>query len=465
MRTTTRDFGALRASLLPAILADQPTHQERMGWSRAEILGHQRTALRDLLAHAIEHSPFHGRRLAGIDPASVDPSNMAELPIMTKAQMMSSFDDVVTDRSLTRDRVEDALARTGHEPVPILDSYIAYASGGSSGVRGVFVYDLDAICEFVGAFTRGLVRRLQPLSGMLPPGGMPIAFVAAGNAVHLTGSAEALTAGGTLGFRYINVPATDSLPAVVARLNEISPPILGGYPSMLVRLAAEQTEGRLHISPMAVTSTSEPLSPEAADLIRSAFGVPLVNTFGATEGLTGASLPDDEAIVFAEDTCIVELVNEQYQPVPAGVPSAKVLLTTLTNRIQPLIRYELTDRFLRLPAAPEHGYLRASVDGRADDAFKYGTVTVHPHVIRSVFVKTSEVTEYQVRQTKDGLQAELVATRAVDTLDVSQRLELALGQAGLAHPQVSVTQVPEIAQSTAGKLRRFVPLAPEIRGS
>ncbi|MGA7052907.1 MAG: AMP-binding protein, partial [Mycobacterium sp.] len=163
------------------------------------------------------------------------------------------------------------------------------------------------------------------------------------------------------GFTFVNVPATQPLAEVVARLNDIRPPFLAGYPSMLARLAVAQEEGRLHISPMAVTASSEPLSSEAADLIGRAFGAPLVTTFGATEGLMGSSLPNDDVIVFAEDGCIVELVDEQNRPVPPGTPSAKVLVTTLANRLQPLIRYELTDRFARLPEVSDHGYLRATV--------------------------------------------------------------------------------------------------------
>jgi phenylacetate-coenzyme A ligase PaaK-like adenylate-forming protein len=53
--------------------------------------------------------------------------------------------------------------------------------------------------------------------------------------------------------------------------------------------------------------------------------------------------------------------------VPDGTPSAKVLLTNLYNHSQPLIRYELTDQFTRHPADPGSGYLRATVEGRADE--------------------------------------------------------------------------------------------------
>ena len=71
--------------------------------------------------------------------------------------------------------------------------------------------------------------------------------------------------------------------------------------------------------------------------------------------------------VFNTDLCIVELVGADNRPVTPGAPSAKVLVTNLYNVTQPLIRYELTDTFIRQPDAAEHGYLRARVQRRNDE--------------------------------------------------------------------------------------------------
>lgn len=459
MTTTMSAFELLRDEQVAAMLADQPMHQQRMRWSRAQIEAHQRAALRDLLAHAAEHSPFHAQRLAGIDTTRIEPDDLSALPVMTKAQMMSRLDDVFTDRRLTGSMVEDALSRTGSCPVPILDSYLAFTSGGSSGVRGTFVFDTAALRQLVGSFSRNLVARLRQLGGP-PPGGLPIGFIGAESAVHLTGVAPSMTTGGQLGFRYIGLPVTQPLPDLVARLNDLQLPALAGYPSMLARLAREQLDGRLHIAPIAISATSEPVTPQAREVIRAAFGVPLVNSFASTEGLMGVSLPDDEAIVLAQDGCIVELVDADNLPVPPGTPSAKALVTNLANRLQPLIRYELTDRFVRLPDSPDHGHMRVTVDGRSDDTFRYGEVTVHPLVIRSVLVTTAGVAEYQVRQTPSGIDVALVAHGAVDLAEVRERLTAALLAAGLREARVTATTVPELRRATVtGKLRRFVPLA------
>ena len=153
MPTTTapkHSFHALRDELKTRLLASFPEHIARIGWSRAQISAHQQDRLETLLAHSIENSPFHARRLRGIDPAAVDAADLSRLPVMTKAEMMNELDDVFTDRRLTRPAVEHALAEAGPEPATLPGSYLALTSGGSSGQRGVFVLDEPAALQFIG---------------------------------------------------------------------------------------------------------------------------------------------------------------------------------------------------------------------------------------------------------------------------------------------------------------------------
>jgi phenylacetate-coenzyme A ligase PaaK-like adenylate-forming protein len=151
-------------------------------------------------------------------------------------------------------------------------------------------------------------------------------------------------------------------------------------------------------------------------------------------------------------------------------------VTNLYNLAQPLIRYELTDEFVQEPA--EHaaggpgqagpGLLRAAVRGRADDMLRYPGVDVHPHVIRSVLVQTPEVGDYQVRQTRRGIDVDVLAAPLasaatagagqVEIGQVARRLTDALAGAGLRDPDVRVIVVAELARNPeSGKIGRFVP--------
>jgi phenylacetate-coenzyme A ligase PaaK-like adenylate-forming protein len=164
--------------------------------------------------------------------------------------------------------------------------------------------------------------------------------------------------------------------------------------------------------------------------VEAAFGVGVTDQFGSTEGVIGVSAPGDPAMVLASDLAIVELVDDGNQPVPPGTPSAKALVTNLVNLTQPLIRYELTDRFVRQPDADDHGHLRVTVEGRADDLLRYGELVIHPLGIRSALVSTPEVVEYQVRQTPNGIDVAVIAADELDERSLSGRLAVALRRPG-----------------------------------
>jgi phenylacetate-coenzyme A ligase PaaK-like adenylate-forming protein len=463
MTTATRadtGWGRFRADLQAELLARIPEHLERLSWSAEQIESAQRDGLRRLLAHAVAHSPFHRQRLAGADVAGIEPAGLASLPVMTKADMMAAIDDVFTDRRLTLGAVEQALAATGDQPVPVLGRYMALATGGSTGQRGVFVFDPAAKAEFILSIIRSLLARLHAAGG-IPPGGLPIAMVGAASAVHATGAAAAQTIGPDTPLRILPVPVTLPLPQIVDRLNAAQAPGLIGYPSALARLAAEQSAHRLRITPAVIVSTGETLLPEARAEITAAFGTPVINTFASTEGLMGTSVPGGDVLAFNDDMCIIELVDAGNRPVGPGEPSAKVLVTNLYNLAQPLIRYELSDSFVRQPGAPGTSHLLARVQGRADEVFHYQAGDLHPHVIRSVMVRSPEVADYQVRQTRGGIEADIIAASGgASTEALRRQLVEALAHGGLSQPDVTVRIAGDLPRCAgSGKRRRFIPLS------
>jgi phenylacetate-coenzyme A ligase PaaK-like adenylate-forming protein len=443
-------FAPMRQRYQAEFLRRAPEHIARLDWSPAQIAARQLDGLRALLAVARERSPLHARRLRAVDPDRFQLEDLPRLPVMTKSELMDDFDDALTDRRVTRALCERALAATTNEPRPLFDAYFCLASGGSSGRRGVFVKDLEAWTEFSLALNRSLLAAQGP-----PSNGGEIAMIAASSAVHCTGVARAWTAGGPV--RLCKIPVTLALPEIVERLNALQPAGLYGYPSVLARLAHEQREGRLRISPQSIRSTSENLLAEWRTAISEAFGAPIVDTYGTTEGLAGVSEPDGTFFTFNSDTCILELVDAAGSPVPPGVASARILVTNLANRIQPLIRYEIGDRFVRQPDSPHHGHLRARVEGRADEVLRFGNVEIHPLVIRSVLVKTPEVSDYQVRQTARGIEVTAQAEVALEIESLRLELISSLASAGLRDPEVEVRAVPVLDRhEDTGKLRRFI---------
>jgi phenylacetate-CoA ligase len=102
--------------------------------------------LRRVLGHAQRHSPFHAARLAHVDTENLQLEDLAAVPSMTKDDVMDAWDQVVTDREL---HLEDVTARldellSGEKTNAYLgEKYYAAATGGSSGKRGVFLWDWE----------------------------------------------------------------------------------------------------------------------------------------------------------------------------------------------------------------------------------------------------------------------------------------------------------------------------------
>src|SRR5262249_19910855 len=184
-------FDGFRSRVQERLFARLAAHVRRLSWGHEQIAVHQRDSLRSLLADAKARSPFHARRLTGIDPESFELADLQRLPILSKADMMANFDDVLTDRRLSRQAADQAIARTAEEPIPRLGESLCQASGGSSGRRGLFVLDAEAMVEFASSILRPTLAR----GGGLPAGGLTIAFVAAASAVHATGIAPQILCG------------------------------------------------------------------------------------------------------------------------------------------------------------------------------------------------------------------------------------------------------------------------------
>jgi phenylacetate-CoA ligase len=460
MSTATQLHDPVReryGSLLPQRL---PEHIARLRWSREQVAAHQRDELRRLLAYAIERSPYHARRLAGIDPDAFELADLASLPAMTKPDMMASFEDVVADHRVTRAMVDGYLHSATERNALLLDDYICLASGGSSGVRGVFVLRAETVPEMIGAVLRSsLARALQ--GGGPPPGGLVVGMAAAPTAMHATRACGSLM-DGTLG-RVVHTPATLPLDEIVSRLNAGRPHILVSYPGILCALARERRAGRLDIAPVTIVSTGEQLTADVRGEVVDAFGIWITDSFGSSEGLFGSTEPGGEVFTFASDVAIVELVDEDGRPTPVGQSSARTLVTSLISHAQPVIRYDLGDSFIREPDAEEHGHLRARVAGRVDAMLAYGDLKVHPLTIRAELVRTPEVVEYQVRQTPAGAEIAVVAAESLDAGELAGRVAQSLANAGLRDAQVQVRRVRALERDVhTGKVRRFIPLSPPV---
>ena len=81
---------------------------------------------------------------------------MKDLPILTKATVMENFDELVTDPAIRLADVETFLKQESG-PKLFLDRYVVLATSGSTGRRGVFLFNEQEWMNAVASITRPLV--------------------------------------------------------------------------------------------------------------------------------------------------------------------------------------------------------------------------------------------------------------------------------------------------------------------
>jgi phenylacetate-CoA ligase len=442
------------------------TQLRREHGPRAQLLDRQQQRLQALLRHAANHSPFYRRRLAETGVMGSQPVQLSQLPVLDKSLLMEHFDELVCDRRLRRDDLLDRVARMTRDQL-YLNRYRLMLTSGSSGRPGLFVYDLAGW----RAILTGMVRTAN-WSGLQPT--VPrhrMAFVGGAAPSHIVRQCAATMAIGV--HRILALPVTLPLPQLVQALNEFQPTYLNAYPSMALWLADEQLAGRLHLSVRILVTVAELRTPEMTQRLVEAFGVRPFDVYGCTEGLFGSECEHHQGIHLFEDTTLVENVDVDLQPVPAGQPGARLLVTNLYNLVQPLIRLEVTDVVTVDPEPCPCGrsLLRArAIHGRSDDILSLpardGTpVAVHP-LHFALLTRDRQVREFQVRQHGPALTVLVVPSRPLNPAVAAEasELERRLGQAvvrklvglGVQDPQLTVECRHELPRTAGGKLKLVI---------
>jgi len=420
------------------------------GWTRQQLESYQADALRELRQYAYERSPFYQKFHKGLHGHALH-----ELPVLTKSMMMEHFDELVTDRTLHLEDVR-TFAAHGEAGQRYNNRYWVNATSGSSGQPGFFLFDEMEWAYVLASFARG-----QEWSGIRInlTHQQRMATVASVSPWHMSSQVSATVK--SWWRPSLRLPASQPLSKTVEQLNQWQPEVLISYASMAGMLAEEQVARRLHIHPKVVYVASEVLTTQTKKLVREAWGDEPFNQYAATETAgIAAEHRSCRHMHFFEDLVITEVVDEHYQPVPPGEFGAKILVTTLFSRTQPLIRYELNDS-VRASTEPltcgmPFGVLEG-IQGRVEDslmlpAVSGGKIIVRPLVINRI-MDIVPVSGWQVIQQADnGLVVLLSGLRdgMTDETLVDQ-IARSLAQEGAHVPYIRAQHVTEIPKTTSGK--------------
>ncbi len=197
---------------------------------------------------------------------------------------------------------------------------------------------------------------------------------------------------------------------IIKELNEFNPSMLSGYPSNLALLSNFK---ELTINPDVVITGGELLTDEIRNKLEEKFGCYVQTHYSCTEAGEVACECSEKHLHINEDWVIVEPVDKNNNPVGFGVRSDKVLITNLSNYIQPFIRYELTDRIIvhneKCNCGKNSCWLE--IEGRTDDILEFENgILIAPMSFYKILEEIPEIKRFQlIQRSSNKLELRLLA--------------------------------------------------------
>lgn len=300
-----------------------------------DMKAYQRKRLNKLLHYAWNHSEYYREAFenAGIKEVDIDTCDITRLPVMDKDILMGNFDKVITTKDVTQKLLLDFNISHDMSEKKLPGGYHIVHSSGSTGEPRFFLYDKKAWNEMLAGIVRGALWGMTiPEIIKLLTGGIRILYIAAvdgryGGVMAVGDGVHGL--GGKFRTLDINTPLAD-WPGVI---REYNPNVVIGYSSAMKILAGVLEENKIHCNFKRIITCGEPLSESLRAYLEEVFDRKIINFYGASESLAlGVEVDPKEGMILFDDMNLVECENDE------------LLITSLYNYAQPIIRYKIHDR-------------------------------------------------------------------------------------------------------------------------
>ena len=385
--------------------------------SREEVLAKQLRERDAIVAFARKHTAYYRERFDGID-------DFAALPILTKDDVRARLPDLLAD---DRDPATTPLGYTG----------------GSTGAPLAFWYD-----EEKHELMRAGMMRSYMMAGWRP-GQKILNFwgarqdTAQGGVFANAAWDDFVAAEKTLPAHAISPEKLDAWARFVRRYR---PVLLQGYASVLAALARHVLDRGLAMPATlaGVFSTAEMLTDAMRQTMEEAFGCKVFNQYGSREiPNIACECRHGRMHVFA-DMVWLESID------------GRLVVTSLTNRLMPMIRYENGDCGELLDGECDCGspfpLMAMNLARRNDFILTPAGRRLHPSFFNRLLYGKTQVERYQFVQEAPGRVALRLVSAAPLAETEAAAMTAAVAAEGLA---LEIAYVPEIERTAAGK-HRFV---------
>lgn len=398
---------------------------------RDELRQLQLAKLRRVAEWAAARSPFYRRTFAeaGFEPGQLKTfADIERIPFLTRDAWMQSqaefppFGELPVAGAEAAIRLHTTSGTSGKQPLRALDTRKDWAWAAEMWCyalwgAGVRPHDIGYVAFGYGSFIGfwGLHNGLEKLGALTIPGG------------------------------------AQTTPNRVKQIIDFGATVVASTPTYALRLAqeAEIMGVDLRSSPVRIVILSGEPTPESTrQLIEQQWGAVALDTAGMTEISTifmfePADKPGGCHII--EDHFVEQVIDpETGAELPYGEAGERVT-TSFGRSAIPLLRYRTSDLVVKIPhTAATSGrtfdIYEGGIIGRVDDMKLVRGTNVYPRAIEGIVRTHSDVDEFQVEITREGIRDEIVlrveTVEAFDpdawpALEEALRLDLAEAHEGL----------------------------------
>ena len=421
-------------------------------WTWSKIRALQAKKLLFLLDHAYKTVPFYRARFdkLGLQPNDVkDLSDLKRLPILTKRDIQQDVTQLVSDRFKERKKIENYSGGSTGRPTRFYQDF-SYKdweqadmlrcyrmTGYQLGTRWAFLwgsdYDASTHKGYWGSLKDRIIYNLVWI-----------------NTFDLT---------------------ADTLLRALEQMARWQPKIIVAYVSSAALLAKLIREKQIRgISPKAIQTSAEVLTPDTRQLIESTFGCPVFDRYGCREmGNIAHECERHNGLHILAENNLVELVDDNglaAQPGSVG----RLVVTNLNNYAMPFIRYDTGDLAVSSQQNCRCGRglpLLSSLQGRISDVISSPSgKLLHGEFFSHLFYKVDGISQFRVIQkSRRDLLIQIVPAQNFQEAKVFSYLRETISQHGDPEFEIHFELQSHLPPAPSGKYRFTISELPVQLGS
>jgi len=250
-----------------------------------------------------------------------------------------------------------------------------------------------------------------------------------------------------------------TIPAYIQELERINVKHIDSYPSAIYAIANYINKNSIkhEVRPKAIITSSETLLEHQRQAIETAFKCKVYDQYGSAEMVAFISQCSEGTYHINSEYGIVEVLDDEQQPVGYGVPG-RLVCTGFLNYAMPLIRYDTGDTVVlseRKCACGLNFPVVKSILGRKDDLL----VTPSGKMVGRldpVFKGLSHIKETQIIQERLNKVRVNLVKEPEFTVDISETLKKELNRRFGDDVEISIVYVDSIPRTKSGKFRSVV---------